>query len=103
MTPSGLCAGFLQQLTPWRWRNEARVEVTGQKGQGWIWHPTAVALSVLPLSSSLRPLPGLELAEAGPAWIQGWRGASKAGSSQSPLWQEQRGEGVAHSDLAQVP
>lgn len=60
-------------------------------------------LSVLPLSSSLRPLPGLELAEAGPAWIQGWRGASKAGSSQSPLWQEQRGEGVAHSDLAQVP
>lgn len=67
------------------------MEVTGQKSQGWICHPAAGALSVLPLGSVLRPLHGLELAQAGPTWIQGWRGPSKARSSQSPLWQEQRG------------
>lgn len=58
----GFVLGSCSELTPLRWRNEARMEVTGQKSQGWICHPAAVALSVLPLGSVLRPLPGLELA-----------------------------------------
>lgn len=49
------------------------------------------------------PLPGLELAQAGPAWMQGWRGASKAGSSSQSHCGRSRGGTGLHTDLAQVP
>lgn len=55
----------------------------GKTRQGWICHPTAVALSVLPLGSSLRPLAWIGAClgwACWPTWIQGWRGASKARS-----------------------
>lgn len=90
--------GSCSELTPSRWRNETRMEVTGQNPPRLDLSPHCCG-SVCP---SLRFFPqtsGLDwsLLRLG---LLAHMDPRMEGSQQS---KEQREEGVAHTDLAQVP
>lgn len=102
VTPITVCGGFLQRVNPLGLEK-------GRKNGGYrakkprIFHPTAVALSVLPLVLPSDLCLDWSLLRLGLLARMDPRTERSQQGTEQLLGQEHSEEGVAHTDLAQVP